>query len=151
MKFKVGIAVAILTASFASLASTVDTDSLTKLPLPSADGAFGIGRNPMKLNVPVCKSTAQMNFYTGASGKVDAAVAWYGSHLAGFKHTHGYGSGRSQDTYYNATGTLMVSITGIPAQEGENTRVYSVIYSAIMPGVSERAIVGMNIQKVVCP
>jgi hypothetical protein len=92
-----------------------------------------------------------MNFYKALSGKVDAAVAWYGSHLVGFKHTHGYGSGRSQDTYYSAAGTLMVSITGNEAQDGRNAEIYSVIYATIMPGVSEKVIGGINVQRVVCP
>lgn len=92
-----------------------------------------------------------MNFYTRVSGKVDAAISWYSAHLQGFQHTHGYGSGRSQDTFYNATGTLIVSITGMPAAEGQNTEVYSVIYGTIQPGVSSKVMAGMNVQKVVCP
>ena len=152
MKFTIGVAVMALIASFASAASLVTTDPLTKLPVPAPGDPIQIGDSPMKLdNVPVCKSTAQMNFYTALSGKVEAAVAWYGSHLKGFKHTHGYGSGRSQDTYYNAAGTLMVSITGNPSPDGQNAEVYSVIYGTIMPGASEKIIVGMNVQKVVCP
>jgi hypothetical protein len=43
-----------------------------------------------------------------------------------------------------------VSITGDPAQDGQNAGVYSVIYGTVVPGVSERAIVGMNVQKVAC-
>jgi hypothetical protein len=45
----------------------------------------------------------------------------------------------------------MVSVTGSEAKEGENTAVYSIIYATIRPGVSERAIAGLNVQKVVCP
>ena len=151
MNLKIIVAVSVVIASFASPAGAVSTDPLTKLPLPSAADPTGILGDPMKLpDVPVCKSTAQMNFYTARRGKVDATVAWYGSRLAGFKHTHGYGSGRSQDTFYNATGTLIVSITGDPAQDGQNAGVYSVIYGTVMPGASERVIVGMNVQKVAC-
>jgi hypothetical protein len=101
-------------------------------------------------DVPMCKSTAQMNFYTARSGKVDVVIAWYLETLKGFKHTHGYGSGRSQDTFYNAAGTLMVSITSKPAAQGRNADVYSIIYTTIHPGVSEKVIVGTNIQKVDC-
>jgi hypothetical protein len=91
-----------------------------------------------------------MNFYTPSSGKVDAAIAWYSDSLKGFKHTHGYGSGRSQDTFYNAAGTLIVSITGFAAAPGQNTSVYSVIYATIQPAVAEKVIIGMNIQRVDC-
>ena len=140
----------IVAAGFVVAAGTAG-DSLTGLPLPS-ESSLNIPRGPTKLpDVPVCKSKAQMNFYTPGSGKVDAAVAWYASHLAGFKHTHGYGSGRSQDTFYNAQGTLIVSITGNPAPEGQNSDVYSIIYGKIAPGVSDKAIAGMNVQKQVCP
>lgn len=92
-----------------------------------------------------------MNSYTGRSGTVSAAVAWYASHLSGFKHLHGMGSGRSQDAFYNAAGTLMVGITGKPGPEGQDTPVYSVTYPTIQPGVSEKVIAGLNTQKLVCP
>jgi len=126
-------------------------DPLTSLPKP-IDTTVKLGTQPMKIDdTPVCKSMMQMDFYTAQGGKVDAALAWYSDQLKGFKHTHGYGSGRSQDTFYNATGTLMVSITGNEAKEGENTAVYSIIYATIKPGVSEKAIAGLNVQKAVCP
>lgn len=44
-------------------------------------------------------------------------------------------------------GTMMVSITGRPAAQGQNTDVYSIIHSMIQPGVSEKVVIGMNIQK----
>jgi len=126
-------------------------DPLTSLPKPIG-ATMKLGNQPMKLDdTPVCKSMMQMDFYTAQGGKVDAALAWYSDQLKGFKHTHGYGSGRSQDTFYNTTGTLMVSVTGSEAKEGENAAVYSIIYATIRPGVSERAIAGLNVQKVVCP
>jgi hypothetical protein len=93
-----------IVAAGLGLASGAASDSLTHLPLPT-ESSLNIPRGPTNLpDVPVCKSKSQMNFYTPSSGKVDAAVAWYTSHLAGFKHTHGYGSGRSQDTFYNDRG-----------------------------------------------
>jgi len=138
-------------AAGSGVADAAANDSLTGLPLP-AESSLNIARAPTNLpDVPVCKSKSQMNFYTPGSGKVDAAIAWYTAHLAGFKHTHGYGSGRSQDTFYNAQGTLIVSITGAPAPDGQNTDVYSVIYATIAPGVSDKVIAGMNVQKTVCP
>jgi hypothetical protein len=146
-----GLLLSGILAAGVGAANGAASDSLTALPLPN-EGTLNVSRAPMNLpDVPVCKSKAQMNFYTPSSGKVDAAVAWYTSHLAGFKHTHGYGSGRSQDTFYNAQGTLIVSITGSPAPEGQNTDVYSIIYGTITPGASDKAIAGMNVQKAVCP
>jgi len=128
------------------------TDPLTKLPLPTAGAPLQLHDNPNTIDdVPVCKSKSTMNFYTGRSGTVSAAVTWYTNHLSGFKHVHGVGSDRSQDTFYNATGTLIVSITGMPGKEGQDTNVYSIIYGTIQPGVSDRIIAGMNMQKVVCP
>jgi|HubBroStandDraft_5_1064220.scaffolds.fasta_scaffold724045_1 hypothetical protein len=127
------------------------TDSLTHLPLPDAASTLILAGDPMPLpNVPVCKSTATMNFYTARSGRVDAAIAWYTANLKGLKHAHGYGSGRSQDTFYSSDGTVIVSITGTPAAQGQNSDVYSIIYGAIKPGASEKAIIAMNMQKVDC-
>jgi hypothetical protein len=91
-----------------------------------------------------------MIFYTARSGMVSAAVSWYAAHLSGFKHVHGMGSGRSQDTFYNAGGTLIVSITGEPGAEGQDTKVQAVIYGTIQPGVTDKVITGMNSQTTVC-
>jgi hypothetical protein len=125
-------------------------DPLTSLSIPS--GPVKLRSPPMKLDAtPVCKSMMQMDFYTAQDGRVDAALAWYSDQLKGFKRTHGYGSGRSQDTFYSATGTVMVSITGDEAKEGENAAVYSIIYATIKPGISDKAIAGLNVQKAVCP
>jgi hypothetical protein len=136
----------------AKSADGVGLDPLTKLPLPLAGAPVLLYDNPNEIDdVPVCKSHSAMNFYTGRSGTVSAAVAWYASHLSGFKHVHGIGSGRSQDTFYNAAGTLIVGITGKPGQEGQDTPVHSIIYGTIQPGVSDKVIAGMNIQKIVCP
>lgn len=135
--------------AYSVLAGGPAVDSLTQLPLPAAEGALQIVGAPMDLSEPVCKSTAQMNFYT-VRGKVDAALSWYATHLGGFKHVHGYND-RSQDTFYNADGTLIVAITGKPAPSGVNSDVGSVIYGTIKPGVSEKIIAGLNVQKLVCP
>jgi hypothetical protein len=130
----------------------VAIDPLTKLPLPAPDAPLQLFENPNTIDdVPVCNSKSAMNFYTGRSGTVLAAVTWYANHLSGFKHIHGFGSGRSQDTFYNAAGTLIVGITGRPGKEGQDTPVYSVIYGTIQPGVSDKVIAGMNVQKIVCP
>jgi hypothetical protein len=150
------LAVGFITIGLSLRAESAESgaDSLTKLPLPLpvAGQALSLIDNPNKIDdVPVCKSNATMNFYTARSGTVSSAIAWYANHLPGFKHVHGMGSGRSQDTFYNASGTLIVSITGMPGKEGQDTSVYSIIYGTIQPGASEKVIAGMNIQKVVCP
>ena len=44
----------------------------------------------------ICKSKFEGNFYSLFNIKVDAAVAWYSSHLSGFKKIQGYESQRSQ-------------------------------------------------------
>jgi hypothetical protein len=128
------------------------TDPLTKLPLPTAGAPLQLYEYPNTIgDVPVCSSKSTMNFYSGRSGTVSSAITWYTNHLSGFKHVHGVGSGRSQDTFYNATGTLIIGITGKPGKEGQDPDVYSVIYATIQPGVSDKVIAGMNIQQVVCP
>jgi hypothetical protein len=154
MKFSI-VLIGLLTLTFGFSVKSADdasTEPLTKLPLPTATAPLQLYDNPNRIDdVPVCKSKSTMNFYTGRSGTVSAAVTWYTSHLSGFKHVHGIGSDRSQDTFYNATGTLIVSITGMPGKEGQDTKVYSIIYGTILPGASDKVIAGMNIQKVVCP
>jgi hypothetical protein len=140
-----------LAAMCAAGGQSAATDPLTLLPLPPADAALNLGE-AMKLDATqVCKSTMRANFYTPAGGKVDAALAWYTANLHGFKHTHAYWSGRSQDTFYNADGTLMVSVTGTPAKQGQNADLYSVLYAKIQPGFAEKTIMSLNAQKVICP
>lgn len=145
-----GLMSAFLTLEVQSANSSLD--SLTRLPLPAAGAPVALYPNPSRLDdVPVCSSKSVMNLYSVQTGTVKAANEWYAIHLSGFKHVHGMGSGRSQDSYYNRNGTLVISITGKPAAEGVDTKVYSIIYALITPGVSDKVIAGMNIQKVVCP
>src|ERR1700753_1376173 len=107
-----GFLVVFLCLVFGAPADSADggTDALSKLPLPAAASTLLLYDSPNTIdNVPVCRSKATMNMYSVRSGTVSAAVAWYASHLPGFKHVHGMGSGRSQDTFYDATGSLIVS------------------------------------------
>ena len=78
-------------------------------------------------------------------------MAWYDSHLSGFKKTHAYVARRSQDAYYNRDGTIVISVTGSAGREEENTDTYSVTYARLQPGLSEKAIFGLNQQRLVCP
>jgi len=140
-----------LAAMGAAGGQSAATDPLTHLPLPAADAALNLGE-ALKLDATqVCKSTMQANFYRPTGGKVDAALAWYTANLNRFKHTHAYWSGRSQDTFYSTDGTLMVSVTGTPAKEGQNTDLFSVLYAKIQPGFAEKTIMSLNAQKVICP
>jgi hypothetical protein len=141
-----------LSAIFQASGADSATDPLTRLALPTSGAPLLLGDSPDRYDdVQVCKSKGAMMFYPARRGTVSAAVAWYAAHLRGFRHTHGIDVGRSQDTFYNATGTLTVSITGEPRQEGHDANVYSVIYLTIQPGVSAALIEGLNLEKFECP
>jgi hypothetical protein len=129
------------------------TDPLTGLPLyPATDSRLHLGNDPTRLpESSVCQSKMQADFYTVYDSKVDATLVWVGDHLPGFKKTHAYAANRSQDTFYNAEGTLAVSVTGSSGKAGENTETYSVVYSRFQPALSEKAIISLNQQKLVCP
>ena len=77
-------------------------------------------------------------------------MAWYAAHLAGFHKAHAYADGRSQDSFYNDTGTVIVFVTGSPGKEGENTDAYAVTYYRLEPGLSAKTIVSFTQQKVDC-
>ncbi len=128
------------------------TDPLTNLPLyPATDSRLHLGNDPTRLpESNVCGSKMRTDFYTIYDSKVDATLAWYGAHLPGFKKTHAYASNRSQDTFYNPEGTLAVSVTGSSGKADENTETYSVVYTRFQPALVEKAIIGLNQQKVIC-
>jgi hypothetical protein len=82
--------------------------------------------------------------------KVDTTVAWYAAHLPGFHKTHAYTGNRSRDTFYNDTGTLTVSVTGEPGQEGQNTNTHGIVYYRFQPGLSAKTVISLNQQKIAC-
>ncbi len=135
-----------------STAKVLTTDPLTGLPLyPATDSRLHLGNEPTRLpESNVCGIKMQADFYAVYDSKVDATLGWYGAHLSGFKKTHAYAANRSQDTFYNSEHTLAVSVTGSSGQPDENTETYSVLYSRFQPALSEKAIIGLNQQKVVC-
>ncbi len=148
------IAVALLFALTAQGGTKLLTaDPLTGLPLiPATDSRLHLGNAPTQLpESQVCKSKMQADFYSVFDSKVDATVAWYSAQLTGMKKTHAYAANRSQDTFYKADGTVVVSITGSPGKDGENTDTYAVVYMVYQPGLAEKTILGINQQKVVCP
>jgi hypothetical protein len=135
-----------------SAAQVLTTDPLTGLPLyPATDSRLHLGNDPTRLpQSTVCGSKVQADFYSVYDSKVDATLVWYGIHLSGFKRTHAYAAKRSQDTFYNSDGTLAVSVTGTSGKADENTETYSVVYSRFRPTLSEKAIIGLNQQQVIC-
>ena len=145
---------AMLVFSFPALAgsATLTTDPLTKLPLiPSKDSGLHLDNAPMRLpDTKMCKSNMQTDFYSLNVGKLNAVIAWYGAHLSGFHKTHAFGGDRAQDTFYNADGTVIVSITGEPGKNGEDVDTHSILYAHFQPGLSEKEIVGMNAGHLVC-
>jgi hypothetical protein len=154
--------VASFTDSGHSLAadSILTADPLTGLPLSPATVCrtdvciqFHTGNAPVKIpEAQVCKSKMQADFYSllYRNAKMDATVAWYASHLPGFKKTHAYAKGREDDTFYNPAGTMFVLVMGNPGKNGENTETYTVTYYRVQPGLHEKSIIALNNQKVDC-
>jgi hypothetical protein len=98
----------------------------------------------------VCKSKMQGNFYMLYNIKMDTVVAWYASHLTGFKKVSGYESKRSQTAFYNADRTILIIVTGTQGAEGENTDAYAVAYERYEPGLSEKTITGLTRGNIAC-
>ena len=138
--------------------SVLATDPLTGLPVDPATVCqtpvcvqFHAGNEPVKIpDAMWCKSKMQANFYSMMNVKVSATVAWYASHLPGFRRTHAYASGRSDDTFHNSAGTLFVLVMGDPAKDGVDADTYAVTYYRVQPALSEKSIIGINRQKAVC-
>ena len=139
-------------ANAAGQAKKITNDPLTGLTLsPATYGGPYPSNEPDKMpDGQVCKSKMQGNFYSLFDIKMDAATAWYSSHLSGFKKVQGYESGRSQTAFYNSDGTFVIFLTGQRGAQGENTDAYSVAYERYQPGLSEKAINGLSQGKIVC-
>jgi hypothetical protein len=132
-------------------AATLTTDPLTGLPLDPATDSHHFGNEPVKMNdSQICKSTMQGDFYSNVDAKVDATVAWYSAHLAGFHKAHAYAAGRSQDAFYNDAGTILVYVTGSAGKEGENTDAYAITYYRFQPALPAKTILSFTQQKIVC-
>jgi hypothetical protein len=145
----------VLALSLAVLASgaSLTSDPLTGLPLdPATDSRLHLGNEPTRLPVStVCGSKMRADFYSVFESTQDAAVAWYAARLKGFRRAHAWAANRSQDTFYNADGTVIVSVTGVPGKMAESTEAYSIVYARFEPGLPEPVIVSLNRQRVVCP
>ena len=129
-------------------AKKLANDPLTGLPLSPAV----VGNEPDKMpDGQVCKSKMQGNFYSFSNfmnpanaPKMDAAAAWYVSHLSGYQKVQGYESGRSQIAFYNSDETIVIFLTGQQGPQGENTDAYSVAYERYQPGLSVKTITGLT-------
>jgi len=122
-------------------------ETMTGLPLP--DAASGMRVDPPAVDMPpasICRSTMKSVFYSVSGFRISTALAWYGAHLKGFKHLHGYGAGRTQDAFLSADGTLYVGITGSPGKDGADSEAYAVVYATFKPAVSEKGLLGMLTQ-----
>jgi hypothetical protein len=120
------------------------TDALTGLPLyPGVSG----GPDAPLPEAKVCQSTMVgdfYSFYNMKGAKVDGVTQWYASHLAGF-HKYHAGGKRTQDTFFNQSGTLEVTVTG----KGDGTDdVYSISYGRFEPGLSPRQMATFNVKQV---
>lgn len=132
-------------------------DPLTGLPLtPATDSGKHMANISYTYNEPtkmpdaqVCNGKMKANFYSLYDINVDAVVAWYSSHLSGFKKVGGQ-SGRSQTAFYNSDGTIVIIVTGNSGAKGENTKAYSVAYERYQPGISEKTIISLTQGKIVC-
>ncbi len=152
-----GAMVALCSLSAQGQGKTLANDPLTALPLIPATNAMNRGNAPVKMpDGVVCKSKMQGNFYiiynyfAKQNAKTDETVAWYGTHLTGFKKVHGYGGGRSQDVFYNANGTILVIVTGNPGAPTQNTFAHAVAYERYQPGISPATIASLTQEKIVC-
>ena len=81
---------------------------------------------------------------------MDAVVAWYAAHLSGLHKAHAYADGRSQDSFYNDAGTMVVLVTGDPGKDGENKDAFAVVYYRYQPGLSAKSIISVTQQKITC-
>jgi hypothetical protein len=147
----------VLVLCVAGAAGQGKPDPLTGLPvIPTratviAGKSYGI--QPTKMpDGPVCKSKMQGNFYFLLSSKIklSSAVAWYGSHLSGFKKVQGYESMRSQTAFFNSDRTILVIVTGDHGAQGQDADAYSVAYEKYQPGLSEKTVDGVARGKIVC-
>jgi hypothetical protein len=101
-------------------------------------------------DTPVCKSKQQSEYYPIYNMKTDDVVAWYASHLAGFKKFSGYESERAQIAFRNSDGTTLVIVTGDQGAKGANVGAYSVAYERYQPGLSEKTVAGLTLGNIDC-
>jgi len=141
----------LIVALICEAATILTSDPLTQLPLdPASNSRLNLGNAPTAMHPStVCKSNMQANLYT-VYESVNETNAWYTAHLKGVKHAHGYSNDRSRDVFYNPAGTMVVTVTGEPGKDGQNVDTHAVVYYTFQPGLSERTILAMLNEKIVC-
>jgi hypothetical protein len=150
VKVLIAIGVSALFAAVSD-AATLTSDPITGLPLdPATNSRLNLGNEPTRLPISnLCKSQVSAEFYN-VYESFQETVAWYSVHLKGLKHAHGYSGGRSRDTFYDSTGTIMVTITADPGTDGQKVDTHSVAYYKMQPGLSEKTIIGSLSEKLTC-
>lgn len=156
------VVTAVLVLSLANAAGeekALMKDTLTGMPLiPAGDSERGGETAPEQMpNGQICKSKMQGNFYSlynsfsAHNVTLNDVIAWYSSHLSGFKKTQGHEFKSSQTAFYNSDGSLVVLVTAESGPQNENTKTHGVAYERYQPGLSERTIMGLTQGRIVCP
>lgn len=153
---------ALSSTSARAQSKALSNDPLTGLPIiPTTVSKFG-GNEPTKIpDYTMCKSRMQANMYTLMSymftdhydktkATVSSTVAWYASRLTGFRKVVGFDGKRSQNSFSNADGTVVVMVTGNAGAKGADTDAYGVTYYRFQPGLSQKSIVGMAQGNTIC-
>jgi hypothetical protein len=131
-------------------AATLTSDPITGPLDPATNSRLNLGNEPTQVPISnICKSHVSAEFYN-VYASFQETVAWYSAHLKNLKHAHGYGGGRSRDTFYDSAGTIMVTITAEPGADGQNVDTHSVAYYKMQPGLSEKTIIGSLSEKLTC-
>jgi hypothetical protein len=155
--------VLLLTASLfvcASIASgqgkILTNDPLTGLPLmPPRDSAKKFGNEPVKMpDATICKSKFQGNFYklydyfAKDNIKLTDGLAWYTSHLSGFKKFEF--SNHSKTIFYKPDRTILVIVDSASHTADGVAKLDSAAYERYDPGLLEKTIIEMPTNHIVC-
>lgn len=139
----------------AGQAKVLTNDPLTGLPLiPATVLVKNAGNEPVKMpDGRVCKSKMQGDFYSlynyfsQGNLKFSDVVAWYSSHLPNFKKVE---SKASQAVFYNSDATILVIVTSESSPHNASDKTHGVAYERYQPGISEKTIVSLTQDKIVC-
>ena len=148
----VAAAVVVGLSSGGATAVSLTKDPLTGLPLaPTTDSRLHLGNEPTRIpEIKICGSKMASEQYPIFDEKFDATLAWYDTHLPGFKHIHGAAENRSRDAFYSADGKTVVFVTSEPSAPGASVKTHGVLYASFQPALTEPVIVSINAEKVVC-
>ena len=131
-------------------------DPLTGLPLmPPTESVKKVGNAPVTMpEGTVCASKFQGNFYklydyfSKDNVKLADALAWYTSHLSGFKKVEP--GDHSRTIFCNPDGTTLVIVTSETGTADGIAKVSSAAYERYQPGLSEKTIEGIAQKRIVC-